>query len=333
METPTDTVTVHPPRVIPSFIAGFNTIANHIQLILLPILLDLFLWFGPRLRLKTILDSINQDIALSMLEYGTQEMMDMVRMNQELMQLAIDRFNLFSALRTLPVGVSSLMADQGTLLNPLGQPVLLDMPNMLLAIVLWLVFGFVGLVLGSIYFSEVARFCKEITTRFSARKISAQFLQVLLLVVGLIILIIAISIPTSIMVTILALISPGFAQIGLFVILFFVLWLALPLLFSTHGIFYNELGVLKSVLASARLVRYTLPATGLFMIGVILTSQAFNLLWTSAPETSWMVLVGIIGHAFTSTALLAASFLYYRDGLKWIEHITQDVIAKKIKII
>ena len=332
METQTNAVSVRPPRLIPSFLAGFNTIANHIQLILLPILLDIFLWFGPRLRLKTILDSLNQDIARSMIEYGSEEMMSMVQLNQELMQQAIDRFNLFSALRTLPVGVFSLMADQGTLLNPLGQPLLLEVPNSLIALVLWIVFGLIGLILGALYFSEVARFCKDITARFSFRKISAQFLQTLLLVFGLIILIIAISVPTSIMVTILALISPGFAQIGLFVIMFFVMWLALPLLFSSHGIFFNDAGVLKSVLSSARLVRYTLPATGLFMIGVILASQAFNLLWTSAPETSWMVLVGIVGHAFTSTSILAASFMYYRDALKWVEQITQEIITKNIKI-
>ena len=318
---------------MPSFIAGFNTIANHIHLILLPVLLDLFFLFGPKLQLKSILDRFNQEITRSMLEVGTQEIIDMVRLNQELMQQAIDRFNLFSALRTMPVGVFSLLADQGILHNPLGQPLLLDVPNPLLAAGLWLVLSLVGLVLGTFYFSEVARFCREISAGFSLRKIGLQFLQALLLVIGLIILIIAISIPTSIMVTILALISPGFAQIGLFVILFFVMWLALPLLFSTHGIFFNDSGVLKSVVASARLVRYPLPATGLFLMGVVLTGQVFNILWTSAPETSWMVLVGIIGHAFTSTSLLAASYWYYRDGLKWIEYITRELIAKKMEII
>jgi hypothetical protein len=32
-----------------------------------------------------------------------------------------------------------------------------------------------------------------------------------------------------------------------------------------------------------------------------------------------MMLVGIAGHAFVTTALLAASFIYYRDMNAWLE--------------
>jgi hypothetical protein len=31
-----------------------------------------------------------------------------------------------------------------------------------------------------------------------------------------------------------------------------------------------------------------------------------------------MALVGILGHAFVTTALLAASFIYYRDMSAWL---------------
>jgi hypothetical protein len=34
-----------------------------------------------------------------------------------------------------------------------------------------------------------------------------------------------------------------------------------------------------------------------------------------------MTLFGIFGHAFISTALLAASFIYYRDLNDWVEAI------------
>ena len=38
-----------PPGVIVSLKAGFDAVANNIALILLPIVLDIFLWLGPRL--------------------------------------------------------------------------------------------------------------------------------------------------------------------------------------------------------------------------------------------------------------------------------------------
>jgi len=33
------------------------------------------------------------------------------------------------------------------------------------------------------------------------------------------------------------------------------------------------------------------------------------------------LLVGIVGHAFISTTLLAASFVYYRDMSNWLQNV------------
>jgi hypothetical protein len=53
------------------------------------------------------------------------------------------------------------------------------------------------------------------------------------------------------------------------------------------------------------------------VLTVILLSVGLNYLWTIPPEDSWMAFVGIFGHAFVATALLAASFIYYRDMNAW----------------
>ena len=42
-----------PPGLIASLVRGFNSVANHVLVILPPVLLDLFLWLGPHLRLKS----------------------------------------------------------------------------------------------------------------------------------------------------------------------------------------------------------------------------------------------------------------------------------------
>jgi hypothetical protein len=38
-----------PPNVIGSLRAGFDAVSSHVVLILLPLILDVFLWLGPRL--------------------------------------------------------------------------------------------------------------------------------------------------------------------------------------------------------------------------------------------------------------------------------------------
>ena len=78
-------------------------------------------------------------------------------------------------------------------------------------------------------------------------------------------------------------------------------------------------GSFQSILLSIRMVRFFLPGTGMFVLTAILISEGMNLLWELPDPTSWLTLVGIAGHAFIVTAMLAASFIYYRDGLHWMQ--------------
>jgi len=55
----------------------------------------------------------------------------------------------------------------------------------------------------------------------------------------------------------------------------------------------------------------------------LVISEGLNILWNMPPADSWLVLVGIAGHAFISASLLAASFVYYRDALTWIQKVIQ----------
>jgi hypothetical protein len=42
-----------------------------------------------------------------------------------------------------------------------------------------------------------------------------------------------------------------------------------------------------------------------------------------------MMLIGIAGHAFITTALLAASFAYYRDMNVWLQIVFEQLQQKK----
>ena len=79
------------------------------------------------------------------------------------------------------------------------------------------------------------------------------------------------------------------------------------------------MNALHSILASLRMVRFTLPNTGLFLLMFLIINQGLNFLWSTPPLNSWWMLVGIVGHAFVSTALLASSFVYYRDINVWLK--------------
>jgi len=52
-------------------------------------------------------------------------------------------------------------------------------------------------------------------------------------------------------------------------------------------------------------------------------------LWRAPAVDNWMLLVGILGHAFVVSAVIAASFHYFIDATNF----TQTVMNNKMKSI
>jgi uncharacterized SAM-binding protein YcdF (DUF218 family) len=105
------------------------------------------------------------------------------------------------------------------------------------------------------------------------------------------------------------------------------LWLFIPLVFSPHGIFAARQNMLRSMVISARMVRLLFPGIGLFLLSVLILAQGMGYLWRIPNESSWLMLAGILGNAFISTGLLAASFFYYRGAISWVETLRHKTAA------
>jgi hypothetical protein len=107
--------------------------------------------------------------------------------------------------------------------------------------------------------------------------------------------------------------------------IFVLLWMFMPLIFSPHGVYVINQKAFPSMLLSMRMVRFFLPGTGMFVVTAAMVSEVLNMVWTIPDATTWLTLVGIFGHAFIVTALLAASFIYYREGLRWMQETIQHM--------
>jgi hypothetical protein len=120
------------------------------------------------------------------------------------------------------------------------------------------------------------------------------------------------------------------AMAAFFIMTLMSFWLIVPLFFAPHGIFVRKQNALYSVFTSLRMARFALPTSGLFVLCWFLLTIGLNFLWSVPPETSWMMLVGIAGHAFITTALLAASFVYYHDMNVWLQTVYERLQQKTI---
>jgi len=311
---------------------GFNTVAGHIQLMLIPAAVDLFLWLGPHLSLEKVLTPLLGEWFQAVSELGSSEMTKLVLDNKSLFQSAIGNFNLMGSIRTWPIGVPSLMASLGAVQTPMGLAPVYQAPTLQNAFFAWLGVLVMGLTLGSVYFNWIALYTSDHNIDVTlSRRLAWGFIQTITLTMILAILLLLIAIPGVLFLSVFAMISPGIAQIVLLVGGFFLLWSLLPLVFSPHGIFAYGQSAISSLLTSLRLVRNFMPGTGLFLLVIVLLSEGLDLVWRAAPPDSWMTLIGIGGHAFITTALVAASFIYYQGGMRWMHETLQQMAARAPK--
>ncbi len=309
---------VRPPNLISALLAGFDSVTNHLMILFLPIGLDLFIWLGPRLKVSILLNQTMEQLAGIGPNTGTDSN-SMVLVSQELWTTIGERINLFSAMRSFPIGVASLM----TSILPTEAPISntsWQLQSWFLVFLVWLLLGSIGLILGTLYFLATAKIALEnhVDLRTLVSLFPWTFGQALFLTIIWLLTLVLLSIPASVMLSLVLSIGSLFGQLILLMIGGFLLWLFFPLIFSLHGIFSFQLKVFPSIRRSIQIVQMTLPMTALFILSIFVIDQGLGLLWEIPVENSWIALLGIIGHAFVATALLAASFVYYRDADRWV---------------
>lgn len=318
-----------PPRLIPTLLAGFNTVANHLGLILFPLGLDLLIWFGPQIKLEKFLKPIYAQAIQTLIAYNNAELQQLLETSLVEIETSLARINLVNSIATFPLGIPSLLSGQGIERTPIGSPTVLDVNSFGSIVLISISLFLIGLVLGSVYLSAIAFSTSEKTENFSFETLGKKIIKGLGLALLLLLIIIILIFPILFVVSLFSLFSPVLSQIVLLVSTFVLIWLIIPLIFSPHGIFANNMGIIQSILYSIRVVRAYLPGTGMFLLAAILIAQGLDLLWIAAPSDSWLTLVGIIGHAFIYTALIASSFIYYQKSSEWTNEILERI--KNIK--
>ena len=309
-----------PPGVIGSLRAGFDAVSSHVVLILLPLALDVFLWLGPRLSVGNLYSSILSDWFDFNKRAGFPvQNVDVITERVEM----LGRVNVLNWLRTLPVGIpslfSGLLPDSLPLQTPLGVQQVIQIPSLLGMLGSLLALTLAGWIGGGMYFRWVSGTTlagKETGVSF-LRAIMQTFILSVIWVIGLMVILI----PVLLILTVLAMISPLLANGAVLLLLVVSFWLVVPLFFTPHGIFVQRQNAFHSIVSSVKLARFTLPTSSMFVFAVFVLSTGLNYLWSVPAIDSWMLLVGIAGHAFITTALLSASFVYYRDMNNWLQNV------------
>lgn len=291
------------PSILATIAAGFDVTAKHVWLILIPVLLDIFLWLGPRLSLRLLIGR--------MAEFWQQETA-VTGLNVDLLVELAPRTNLFTSLSLPILGVPALMVGLTPEKTPLATT-WIELDSAAGLFLLFVLFTILGLVLTAVYMTLTVAAIRQQPLGQAFKRLGINWLKLVGLVLLVFIFSITLYIPVAIVGMIAALISQALASIIILIGPVLVLWLAVYLFFAPHGIFVNGRPLLRAMVESLQLIRHHLLPSITLLLTILLIGRTVDWLLLMADDGSWLTGISLIGHAFVSTALLAASFIFYRD--------------------
>lgn len=305
--------------VIDCLSAGFRFLGWRLELILIPVVLDIILWLGPRFSVEALF----QQAATS---YGRLANADGVTpdMAQTVQQLA---------------GSLADMGKEINLLSGLVSGAILHVPSLLVsgipapstwtiavgsvgeALALWLLFSMVGLLIGVIYLGLLARrlpiggLAQASGAGFAAVVIR-QWLQVMAFVIVTGLLLLVVYVPISLIVGVLMLISPSLGSAAAFGAGALTLIVFLFLYFVSPALVMDNVLLPAAVRRSVLLVQQNLWPTLGFVVLTNFIGLGFALLLTQlAGLGPWATVVAIVVNAYLGTGLAMALLVFYRTRL------------------
>ena len=302
---------------------GFERVAAQPLLLVPPILLDLFFWFGPHLTVSAIMQQVLQGLTFPSSSEPT--LVDQMKAMRELLAELGSRFNLLTALSSFPVGIPSLMAARLPIGTPLGAPQQLEIADPGLALLLWASLTVAGLGIVSLYLRAAAiqiAPVKEIASGFSA------WARLCLLAAGIVLGGILMGTAVVFVATLAALIAPLLEMVIIFLGFSAIFWAAVYLAFTPHGIVRYRYGVFRAMMESVLLVRWNLVACIAFLSISFALTYVTNIIWTMPEETSWFAALAILGHAFVSAMLVVSSYAFYQGRHQWLSALRAATTAR-----
>ena len=319
------------PSITKALGNGFNLIAENIHFIVLPILFDLLVWLGPRFRAYDLLKGNVISLSQQIDQNAPANLLNQMNSLRDIALSALEQTNIMGAIHFFPISVPILLGGNTSMAGPIDNLQVIELHSVFVLFLLVALLALTGLLFGCFYYSAIAKKTSIIAYRLTLHRFFRQllnsFVAVLLLFISLVILLI----PISCILSILLMVSSGLAQFLSMIFMIMIAWLIIPLFFTMHGIFLGN-GVIESLKMSFNLARWFSTSTSFFIVAIVVISQGMNLIWTIPQPDSWLLLIGITGHAFITTSLISASFILYQQYLSWIseneELITKGIIQK-----
>jgi len=241
-----------------------------------------------------------------------------------------DRFNLFSALSSLPAGIPSLMAGRIPLLpfgipglmsgrmplsNPVGEPGSYEIVSPLHVLAIWIAIWLVGLGMGAFFFRGLVQ---QVAPKAELASGWIVWGRLILLAALVYCASIALGVVVILVAALLGVVLPLLGAVATYFGFFVLFWFSVYVSYAPFSIVRYGFGAVRAILESVAVVSWNLLGTVGYLIVAFALLWLSNMVWSLPDEVSWFALLGLLGHAFVSTTLLVGSFAFYQGRKEWM---------------
>jgi hypothetical protein len=317
-----------PVGVIESLSQGFETVASSLGLLLLPLLIDLLLWVGPRVSFGPAIEAAYREFWKPALVGSEQQVPDTAA---ELFQFMATASETVPPVYLPVLGVPSLMAWHAAQPLPFSYtpPVwVIDTTVGMMGVELLALGG--GVILISFYLTLIAQQVGEgkISLKNVLARLPINVFWFSLFVIGGSILLFAMFLPFFVLATGLSLFNGFLGNIATIAGMVFLLWISLFGIFTVHSIAMNRRSLFGALWDSVRVVQWNMSATLFLVLLIVVLNSALSFVWSLADMASWLALPAIAGNAFISTGLWTATFVFFKDRYRYWREMREELIAE-----
>jgi hypothetical protein len=314
-----------PTGVIETLSAGFTAVNHHLWVLLLPIVLDLFLWLGPHVSYSPLVGPAVTHATewTRQVTFGLRrapaypELSTAADQGRQLLLAQSDELNGLGLLAWGPIALPSVAAFAAASAPFGAQDEGLAFVNVwsdglvLLGACLGL-----SLLLGGWFYRGLAGASSGVRSGplAAGRTTPRAVVDVLGLVAVLSSTAVLLGLPVLLLLVFTALVSLPVAELGGVLVLAALVFASVHLAFAVDAIFVSNAGPLAAIQRSVGLVRRHLWPSVAFMVLTWLILAGMNRVWdalASNLQSPYGVPLGILGNAYIASGLIAAGMIFY----------------------
>jgi hypothetical protein len=114
------------------------------------------------------------------------------------------------------------------------------------------------------------------------------------------------------------------SQVGLVL----TLWFEVFGVFTIHGMIINRRGLAGALWDSIRVVQWNMSGTLTLLLLIVLLNWGLQELFRLSDLGTWLAPVAISAYAFASTALIASTFVFFKDRYRYWREVRAEMLAE-----